>query len=163
MNKKYGFVALPEQYGGYFLWDVAITGSGMDYSGNTVSSTGSDGSVCPANWRMPTSQDIADLIGYTGTITGDHTGTVGYNNGRQLTVNNIKGFAFDGTDGTLFFPYAGYHGGYESGTYGLYWLSTEYGAENAYHLGVTSGNFHGHLGWGHKSNVRPVRCVKSAS
>lgn len=130
--------------------------------------TGTDGSVCPANWRMPTAQEFADLIGYTGEIKGSpHYGTVGYNNGRELTLNEVAGFAFDGTSGALFFPFAGqiYNGNLQSGSFARYWLITErsVSANSVYSLGFNSGVSYGMLWLTSKSNACPIRCVKSAS
>ena len=160
----------PEEYGDYFAWGETTTKS--DYSssncptyGLSISQLQSQGYIdgegnltaqhdaATANWggdwRMPTYDELQELItSCTWTWT---------------TYNGVNGYNVEGPNGnSIFLPAAGYRYGSSlgnAGSDGYYWSSTpsEYGDLGAYDLGFGSSD-HGMYGsfryYG--SSVRPV-------
>jgi uncharacterized protein (TIGR02145 family) len=90
---------------------------------------------------------------YTALLTAS-TETLG-------TSGGINGLTFTSTNGTLFFPIAGFRFG--SGSHqpslGRYWSSTESSATNAYVL-VFSSAEPATMAGGEKYYARPIRCVR---
>lgn len=161
----------PEDYGGHYAWGETQTkdvynwdtyqygyynGDG-DYShlvniGSDIAGTQYDAATANwgTPWRMPTKEDIQELLNNT-----THTWT---------TKNGVKGREFKGANGgTVFLPAAGdrWNGGpYDEGSYGGYWSSSLYEGYplSAYYLYFLSGraywySFDRNYGF----SVRPVR------
>ena len=169
----------PEEYGDYFAWGETTTKSNYDWStykyGNasnkltkycTKSSYGKDGFTdnktelvldddvahkeWGGSWRMPSKEQIEELINYT---TSEFT-----------TVNNVKGYLFTASNGnSIFLPAAGYRYGTsldDAGSHGNYWsrsLHADY-PYDAYVLGFSSVYVGVSNGYRYDGpTVRPVR------
>ena len=120
-----------EDYGGYYCWgkttDQDANGA---YKQGTDALTGDDDTATKlwgSNWRMPTQEDLQNLIA---SCTVEWT-----------TVNGVSGSKFTGkgaySSNSVFLPAAGYcsYGDVSGqGFDGLYWSSTPNGSSYAYYL-----------------------------
>ena len=146
----------PEEYGDYFSWGEVVPKSNYDYStykycngsydtmtkyctdpsvGNVDNLTSLDSFDDAAymnwgnNWRMPTKDQIQELIDYTNNEwISDYNGT-GINGFKYSKINDASIY--------IFIPAAGMRhesGLYFNGVCGRYWSSSvfEYGSSNAY-------------------------------
>jgi uncharacterized protein (TIGR02145 family) len=154
------FAATPELTGMYYQWNRKIGWSSSDPMINSNGATTWDSSTpsgtewekandpCPVGWRVPTHDEQVSLL-----ISGSF----------GITQNGVTGQVFGSGSNTVFLPAAGYRLNsdgtlYLTGTYGLYWSSTQGDSSNAYRLHFVSLN----VGWdsGNRRNGFPVRCVK---
>lgn len=155
----------PEEYGGYYAWGETLTKSYYGWNtyqyydsetgyvnlGSDIAGTSYDAATANwgAPWRMPSLEQIKELLSYTTS--------------QWTTQNGVYGRKFTGSNGgTVFLPAAGgrwLDELYDEGS--LYWsssLSTDY-SDYAYGLYFNSGNAdwdydgYRHVG----STVRPVR------
>jgi len=119
VGEKGTFVSQPYHLGNYYTWYEAKR-------------------ACPAGWRLPTKDEIEDLL------RTPH---------RWTTINGVNGREFGIPPNTIFLPAAGYcyaDGELDHvGEMGDYWSSTVDGAgvEGASYLGITSGGASWNLGW----------------
>ena len=151
----------PEEYGDYFAWGETTTNetytenncatynvSMNDISGNAQydAATANWG----GSWRMPTKNELNELINNcTWTWT---------------TQNGVNGYNVEGPNGnSIFLPAAGHRLGsslYCAGIYGIYWSSTPYendGGYSAYYFGFESDSHHmANDGRYYGQSVRPV-------
>ncbi len=126
----------PEDYGYYYAWGETSTKSSYSlsnykwYNGSDVSFTKyddyedldlSDDAAYVnwgSNWRMPTYDELEDLISST------------YTNTEVTTQNGVKGLKITSkkNGNSIFLPAAGYIGSklLGAGTYGYYWSSSAY-------------------------------------
>ncbi|MBO4316020.1 MAG: hypothetical protein J5867_08690 [Prevotella sp.] len=171
----------PEEYGGYYAWGETeekevyywSTYQWCNGSSNTMTkycSSSSYGTVdnktvldqeddephvkWGGNWRMPTYEEMGELIG---NCTTEWT-TLNGVNGRKFT-SNING-------NSIFFPAAGYRGGSSlsgAGSYGYIWPGTQYASSgySAYSLGFSSSTVSGY--YGSRASGLPVRPVMESS
>ena len=143
----------PEEYGDYFAWGETSTKETYDYnnsltSGLSISQLQSQGYIdsegnltsqydaATANWggdwRMPTYDELNELIT---KCTWE-----------WINENGVKGYSVTGPNGNnIFLPAAGYREGsslYYAGSFGFYWSSTpnEYYDDYAYYLFFGSDN-----------------------
>ena len=137
----------PEEYGGYYAWgetaekEVYNPTTYKYYQNGSYVSLGSNISGTEydvahvkwgGNWRMPTKDDIQELLGNS---TSEWT-----------TLNDVKGKMFTSkmNGNSIFLPAAGSRsaGGLDSVGYGYYWLSTLFGSfpDFAYTLEFSSNN-----------------------
>ena len=151
----------PEEYGDYFAWGETTTKetyteancatynvSMNDISGNAQydAATANWG----GSWRMPTKNELNELINNcTWTWT---------------TQNGVNGYNVEGPNGnSIFLPAAGDRLGpslYCAGSYGIYWSSTPYendGGYGAYYFGFENDSHHmARAGRYYGQSVRPV-------
>ena len=151
----------PEEYGDYFAWGETTTKetyteancatynvSMNDISGNAQydAATANWG----GSWRMPTKNELNELINNcTWTWT---------------TQNGVNGYNVEGPNGnSIFLPAAGDRLGpslYCAGIYGIYWSSTPYendGGYGAYYFGFENDSHHmARAGRYYGQSVRPV-------
>ena len=150
----------PEEFGQYFAWGETTTKAEYTYEnsttyGKTMNDISGNAQYDAAtanwggNWRMPTSDELYELINYcTWTWT---------------TKKGINGCKVTGPNGnSIFLPAAGYRDGSSlngTGSGGLYWSSTpsDYGDYDAYYLGFNSSG-HG-MGYGYRYGARSLRPV----
>ncbi len=106
------------------------------------------------SWRMPTDQELQDLV-----VNCEWT---------QTTVNGVNGYNVRGkgayASARIFLPAAGYGGGsslYNAGSYGLYWSSVPFSDSNFYlswYLNVNSSSHYTSYSYRDLGfSVRPVR------
>jgi len=104
------FVSQPHYLGNHYTWEEAQD-------------------VCPAGWRLPTEEEIKDLL---------------YAPNRWITINGVKGRAFGTPPNVIFLPAAGYR--YSDGrldfasSHGSYWSSAAF--ENGSYSCAYSIGFH---------------------
>ena len=145
--------------------DKMYDGAGNDqysWTNATTGGTGSDGSVCPAGWRMPTREEYQELYNaaQTGNISG-HNGTwyppsPGYDN------SGVAGLELVLPGGKLFFAASGNrNGASQQSTHGDYWTSTQSNSTNAYHLDFYSTSVNASF-VSNKTALFSVRCVRGA-
>ena len=159
------FAAKPEDAGMFYQWNRKIGWSATNPMINSNGDTTWDSSTptgdrwekandpSPAGWRLPTLNEIQTLLDANRV------------DNRWTIKNGIKGriFTDKATGNSLFLPAAGYRDGnggtfYNVGSYGYYWSSTQYGADDADYLGFGSGTEY----WWNSSyrgngfSVRPV-------
>jgi uncharacterized protein (TIGR02145 family) len=141
-------------YGAYFRWDDVTAfyygdNTSVPYVNSPSTTWQSSNNPCPDGWRVPT------LTEYEALLTASTTKTWGASGG-------INGMTYITTNGTLFFPAAGFRegsGSYHQTTLGRYWSSTQYNASNAYMLNFDS-TTPGYISFANKSDARNVRCVR---
>ncbi|MDR2893918.1 MAG: fimbrillin family protein [Alistipes sp.] len=104
-----------------YTWEEATS----PYNG-----TGTDGSICPAGWRMPTRDEYVALMAVATNIgssesSGDLSDSGYYTTNPGWVDSEPKGMNVETTGGTLFFPASGYNAGQNlEGMNAYYWSST---------------------------------------
>ncbi len=153
-NKTYTATEYDAHYlaGNYYQWNAATAGTG-----GTITSANATGSICPKNWKLPSS--------------GDNTtkGTFGYMLTQYGVANNLEdtggnnSYTYNITKSPLFFVRGGYvdtdvRQFNVAGRYSGYWSSRAAGTSWAYNLYfVTSVNpSNSSL---NRSNSFPLRCL----
>ncbi|MDR1225989.1 MAG: hypothetical protein LBK47_03720 [Prevotellaceae bacterium] len=151
---------------------VAVTGWNATADQAT---TWTNGSPCPAGWRLPTMLEYQELDSLSGQYTGGPNGT----RGGQWVAANSKGNAVagrfygpnattcslpDNMVGCVFFPASGYrntsNGALTSqGANGYGWSSTQYNGTTGYRLNFNS-TASTPAGNNSKAYGYPVRCVQ---
>ena len=150
----------PEDYGGYYAWGETETKSSYDEDNcetwekkiGDIGGTSRDVAHVKwgGTWRLPTMAEINEL-------RDNCTWT-------RTTLNGVNGYKVtsEKNGNSIFLPAAGWRRGtslHHAGEDGYYWGSTPYesGTQNAYYLGVFSGNpdWYWHYRYGGRS-VRPV-------
>jgi uncharacterized protein (TIGR02145 family) len=142
-------------YGAYFRWDDPTQYFYGDKTSvpyvNSPSTTWQSGNdPCPDGWRVPTKAECNALF------AAATTKTLGVSGG-------INGMTYTTTNGSLFFPAAGYRfgaGSYYQTTRGYYWSSTQSSASQAWflHFDSTIPGDANHAN--NKLDARNVRCVR---
>lgn len=155
----------PEEYGDHFTWGMTTEyTSNSDISNLSISNLQSQGIIDAdgnltaeydaatanwgSNWRMPTSDEMQELIN---NCTWKWT-----------TINGVSGYKVIGTnDNSIFLPAAGGSLGtqlYKAGSDGYYWSATPYSnSYNARYLIFSSDNYRCYnTGRSLGSTVRPV-------
>lgn len=142
----------PEGYGGYYVWGETKTKSSYDEDNSTtyiISNSelqsrgiiGADGKLTAtydaattnwgSKWRMPTLDEIKELIDYCTWTWTTQNGV----NGKKITNPN---------NNSIFLPAAGGRNGsdlFDAGSYGYYWSATPYSNSNSissYYLDFSS-------------------------
>jgi uncharacterized protein (TIGR02145 family) len=141
-------------YGAYFRWDDPTQYFYGDKTSvpnvNSLSTTWqSSTDPCPDGWRVPT------LAEYEALLTASTTKTWG-------TSGGINGMTYATTNGTLFFPAAGYRywtGSADRTSFGYYWTSTQEIATRVYHLYFHS-TTPGYTIDSYKYHAMSIRCVR---
>lgn len=159
----------PEELGYYYAWGETSTKSSYSlnnykwYNGSDVSFTKygnyefldlSDDAAYVnwgSNWRMPSYEELRDLINshYTKTV--------------ETTQNGVKGLKITSrsNDNSIFLPAAGYMNGSTlagAGTNVYYWSSDSYNQGQVYYLQVVNGNATvGNCSRYMGQSIRPVR------
>ena len=118
-----------------------------------------------APWRMPTTEEYAELFANIDYLQADGTTTIPSSTAdKRVTVNSILGLYLKSkiNGKKLFFPCSGYGNGSSwsnRGSFGYYWASTLYSAANGRYLGFSSGgvNPQGDNGRFDGFAVRPVQ------
>ena len=126
---------LDSTYGGYYNFYTATAGWGT----NSVTSGNSPKDICPKGWRLP-----------TGGSSGEFQTL--YNNYNSSTLMR----------GEPNFVLSGYVSGgsvYNQDSYGYFWSSTVYGANDAYRLNLNNSSYVNPSSDGSKSAGFSVRCV----
>ncbi len=133
--------------------DSSATTNKVHYAGNatnganytwytaTASTQGSNYSICPRGWRLPSNTEYNTLLSSAG-ISDDKAGSA-----------KIRGTPYN-------FPYAGYvYDGslHNVGSEGLYWSSTADGTGNAYRLYFGSSTVNTY--YGNRYRGFSVRCI----
>ena len=163
----------PEEYGNYYAWGETAPAPNNNYissncstCGLTMSQLQSQGYIddngnltaqydaARANWggdwRMPTYEELNELIAQcTWTWT---------------TQNGVNGYNVEGPNGnSIFLPAAGYRYGsslYDAGSYGFYWSSAPYGGGSIDAYGLRFGSSSRYMSSGfsryYGRSVRPV-------
>lgn len=148
----------PEEYGDYFAWGETTTRETYTEETYNVSMNDISGNAqydaATANWggdwRMPTYDELNELIN---SCTWTWT-----------TQNGINGYNVEGPNGnSIFLPAAGHRLGsslYCAGIHGIYWSSTPYendGGYGAYYFGFENDSHHmARAGRYYGQSVRPV-------
>ena len=159
----------PEDYGYYYAWGETSTKSSYSksnykwYNGSDVSFTKygnyefldlSDDAAYVnwgSNWRMPSYEELRDLINSNYTTT------------EETTQNGVKGLKITSRSNgnSIFLPAAGYMNGSTlagAGTNVYYWSSDSYNQGKVYYLQVVNGNATvGNCSRYMGQSIRPVR------
>ncbi|MDR2912363.1 MAG: fimbrillin family protein [Alistipes sp.] len=140
----------------YFWEDAATPANG----------TGTDGSICPAGWRMPTQPECeALMVAATNKGPLDENGT-SYTSNPGWVDSEPKGMNVVTPGGTLFFAASGsiYNGSVDDqGAWGTYWTSTIAPVEYETRQCVFSfGDVEVHTWVSSRGDIhrRPIRCVR---
>lgn len=188
VTRQNGFAASPYQYEcSFFSWGNTegknpISNSAFDYnwgSGNEGPYANTPGAALTGNaglgydaartnlggpWRMPTTENFAELFNSSYTKYVDANGDEVTGANKLVTVNGVVGIRLMSliNGKTIFFPCSGYGNGTSwnsRGAYGYYWSSSLYSATQGrglsfYSSGVYPQN-HGNRSYGFA--VRPVQ------
>lgn len=150
----------PSDYGQYFAWGETVQkqdftkDNSVTYN-RTMDQIGGNPQYDVAraswggNWRMPTKEEIEELVNYCTWVF--------------TTMGNHNGYMVTGPNGNqIFLPAAGCREGtslYRAGSYGGYWSSSPYGGSQlAYGLYFGGGGTH-RVGWDCRYIGRSVRPV----
>lgn len=132
--------------GNHYQWNAATAGTG-----SSITSDQATNSICPANWRLPTSGSDGELA----TLIDKLGGTSSTNDVTKAPFYGVRGGNVN-QDTTSLFRGAG-AGGY-------YWSSTPYSnADNAYYLDFWGTDNVLPSGSRSRSNGFSVRCVAKQS
>lgn len=137
----------PEGYGAYYAWgEVSVKRDysletykyydwyleSYDYIGTEISGTKYDAASASwgDEWRMPTKNEVEELINECEWIRDEYNGVYGY-------------YVIGPNGNSIFLPFAGYYDGkdnYDEGHYGRYWVGQINNSQNdgAYFLSMAS-------------------------
>ncbi len=125
----------------YYSWDTATLGSGRSIS---TDNTDADYSICPKNWKLPTSRSTAATDWQTESDFYALAHQYGLDSTTQQNEYDNDFYTQAGPGTTPDFLLAGYYSGgwlYYGGGSGLYWSTTSYSSSTyAYSLGFYSSN-----------------------
>jgi uncharacterized protein (TIGR02145 family) len=159
------FATNPEDYGMFYQWDhndvgwsATIPGSGVAIGGwpTGISSNKTwqpDNDPCPAGWRVPTQEELDNLV----------TNYAVNGTGILATLNGISGRYFTQGTNTIFLPAVGYRSNSNGaltaqGVGGFYWSNTQSDATYAYYLYFSSYSFFATYER-YKAHGLSIRCV----
>ena len=125
---------------------VSSEGAKIGYPGVAGPSHDAARAIAGAPWRMPLTEDFAELFNssYTKFIDADGNDIASDVTNKLITMNSIVGIRLKSkiNGNTLFFPCSGYGYGsswYNRGSYGLYWSRSLYSAARGRGLYFGSG------------------------
>ena len=125
---------------------VSSEGAKIGYPGVAGPSHDAARAIAGAPWRMPLTEDFAELFNssYTKFIDADGNDIASDVTNKLITMNSIVGIRLKSkiNGNTLFFPCSGYGYGsswYNRGSYGLYWSRSLYSAASGRGLYFGSG------------------------
>ena len=140
-------------YGGLYQWDEA-----MQY----VTTEGSQG-ICPGGWHIPTKTEMQTLQTFVNDdvakLIDTSQSTVTYQSQIFYVPTNETGFS------ALFAGYYTHIGVNPNsftglGAYGLSWISTQYGTQEACFMNLNRDNINIYFGQGDKVENLSIRCLK---
>ena len=109
----------------YYSWDVATLGSGRSIS---TDNTDAEQSICPKNWRLPTSRNTSTFDATTAVNSDFYNLATNYGMPTGAWSQSTGNFYSQAGPGTIsnFLLGGSYYGGsfYNGGSYGFYWSST---------------------------------------
>ena len=166
IDKPGTFTAKPEDPGMFYQWNTKTGWSSTDplinpnvgtawmsfWNGNGASSWEKSNNPCPAGWRIPTEQELRELVDAGSVWT-----TEGGVNGRLF--GSMLG---DGSN-TFFLPAVGFRYNNDgtlsnAGSSGNYWSSTQLNSYGAYHLDFDSGYTYLHDNYGYVNRAYGFAC-----
>ena len=125
---------------------VSSEGAKIGYPGTAGPSHDAARAIAGAPWRMPLTEDFAELFNssYTKFIDADGNDIASDVTNKLITMNSIVGIRLKSkiNGNTLFFPCSGFGDGsswYYRGSGGYYWSRSLYSAANGRGLGFDSG------------------------
>ncbi len=145
--------------------DTSATTNKVHYAGNTTnganytwytataSTQGSNYSICPRGWKLPSLSEYQDFLTKAGINYKHWNGSSWSGSSSASDSTKIRGAPYN-------FPYAGFvfDGSLRNvGSEGYYWSSTASGSNNAYRLYFTSSNVN--TGTRNRCNGLSVRCI----
>ena len=127
----------------YYSWDTATLGSGRSIAEDN---TDADYSICPKNWRLPTSKNTSATDWQTESDFYAMAHQYGLNSTTSTMESDSDFYMQAGPGTTPDFLLAGYYRGqwfYNGGSIGYYWSSTSRSNQyNAFGLDFNSGSVH---------------------
>lgn len=143
--------------GNYYQWNAATAGTG-----GTITNQNATGSICPKNWKLPSSGDntTKGTLGYLLSQYGVASSLSGTSSVNNNTYNIVQSPLFLVRSGYIWTSDRQF---YNAGLIGRYWSSRAYSStDSAYYLTFNNGSV-GSSGHNSRYNGYSLRCLIQAS